>query len=137
MKMNKKGFTLIEMLVVIAIIAVLVSIVIPTVTSATEKAAEAADASNVRAAIATVTTNALANGTADPVVVTITQTTAGYVSEITAIGGLSTTDFNKVADAVKGQTVTVSWTAATTSAPAGVTITVATPSAGSTTAPTT
>ena len=31
MKMNKKGFTLIEMLVVIAIIAILVAIVIPVV----------------------------------------------------------------------------------------------------------
>lgn len=48
MKMNKKGFTLIEMLVVIAIIAVLVSIVIPTVTSATTKAAAAANAANLR-----------------------------------------------------------------------------------------
>ena len=45
---NKKGFTLIEMLVVIAIIAVLVAIVIPTVTSATTKAEAAADAANLR-----------------------------------------------------------------------------------------
>ncbi len=45
---NKKGFTLIEMLVVIAIIAVLVSIIIPTVTAATDKAAAAADAANLR-----------------------------------------------------------------------------------------
>ena len=48
MRRNKKGFTLIEMLVVIAIIAVLVSIIIPTVTSATDKAAAAADAANLR-----------------------------------------------------------------------------------------
>ena len=48
MKMNKKGFTLIEMLVVIAIIAVLVAIVIPTVTSATDKATAAANAANLR-----------------------------------------------------------------------------------------
>jgi len=48
MHRNKKGFTLIEMLVVIAIIAVLVAIVIPTVTSATDKAKAAADASNLR-----------------------------------------------------------------------------------------
>lgn len=47
-KMNKKGFTLIEMLVVIAIIAVLVSIVIPTVTSATDKATAATNAANLR-----------------------------------------------------------------------------------------
>lgn len=45
---NKKGFTLIEMLVVIAIIAVLVSIIIPTVTAATVKAQAATDAANLR-----------------------------------------------------------------------------------------
>lgn len=45
---NKKGFTLIEMLVVIAIIAVLVSIIIPTVTAATVKAEAAVDAANLR-----------------------------------------------------------------------------------------
>ena len=45
---NKKGFTLIEMLVVIAIIAVLVSIIIPTVSASTSKAKAAADAANLR-----------------------------------------------------------------------------------------
>ena len=45
---NNKGFTLIEMLVVIAIIAVLVSIVVPTVKKSTEKAAATADAANLR-----------------------------------------------------------------------------------------
>ena len=48
---NKKGFTLIEMLVVLAIIAVLVSVIIPTVTSATTKAQAAADAANLRAVL--------------------------------------------------------------------------------------
>ena len=48
MKRNQKGFTLIEMLVVIAIIAVLVAIIIPTVTSATAKANAATDAANLR-----------------------------------------------------------------------------------------
>ena len=48
MKMNKKGFTLIEMLVVIAIIAVLVAIVVPTVSSATTKANAATNAANLR-----------------------------------------------------------------------------------------
>ena len=47
-KMNKKGFTLIEMLVVIAIIAVLVAIIIPTVSNSTMKAKGAADAANLR-----------------------------------------------------------------------------------------
>ena len=50
MKMNKKGFTLIEMLVVIAIIAILVAIVIPVVGSSTSKAQAATDAANLRSA---------------------------------------------------------------------------------------
>ncbi len=45
---NKKGFTLIEMLVVIAIIAVLVAIIIPVVSNSTTKAAAAANAANMR-----------------------------------------------------------------------------------------
>ena len=51
-KMNKKGFTLIEMLVVIAIIAILVAIIIPTVSNATTKAKEATDIANIRSAVA-------------------------------------------------------------------------------------
>ena len=53
-KMNKKGFTLIEMLVVIAIIAVLVSIVIPAVGNSTNKAACATNAANLRSITAAV-----------------------------------------------------------------------------------
>lgn len=45
---SKKGFTLIEMLVVIAIIAVLVSIIVPVVGSASLKASAATDAANLR-----------------------------------------------------------------------------------------
>ena len=51
-KMNKKGFTLIEMLVVIAIIAILVAIVIPVVSNATEKAKQATDLANIRSLVA-------------------------------------------------------------------------------------
>lgn len=65
MKMNKKGFTLIEMLVVIAIIAVLVAIVIPTVTSATTKAAAATNAANLRSYQAELSLDLLDNGTID------------------------------------------------------------------------
>lgn len=63
-KMNKKGFTLIEMLVVIAIIAVLVSIIIPVVGNSTAKAQAATDAANLRSAKATLTI-AVLNGTLD------------------------------------------------------------------------
>ena len=61
-KMNKKGFTLIEMLVVIAIIAVLVAIIIPTISSATTKAKAAADAANLRSLVAEATTDMLSGG---------------------------------------------------------------------------
>ena len=47
-KNNRRGFTLIEMLVVIAIIAILVAIVVPTVSHATKKAQAATDAANLR-----------------------------------------------------------------------------------------
>ena len=52
MKMNKKGFTLIEMLVVIAIIAILVAIIVPTVANSTKKASCAANAANIRSVAA-------------------------------------------------------------------------------------
>lgn len=48
---HKKGFTLIEMLVVIAIIAVLVAVIIPTVVAATTKAKAATDAANLRSVL--------------------------------------------------------------------------------------
>ena len=48
-KMNKKGFTLMEMLIVIAIIAILIAIAIPTFTSAMEKAHQKTDLANARA----------------------------------------------------------------------------------------
>lgn len=60
-KMNKKGFTLVEMLVVIAIIAILVAILIPTVLGATTKAKAATDAANLRSAMAEFEINSLSN----------------------------------------------------------------------------
>lgn len=50
-RLNKKGFTLIEMLVVIAIVAILVAIIIPTVTVSVKKANAAADAANLRSVL--------------------------------------------------------------------------------------
>ena len=99
--MNKKGFTLIEMLVVIAIIAVLVAIVIPTVSSATEKAKEAKDAANIRAAIAEVTTEALAGNTGATATVTLSQTGAfSENADLKDIGGYELSQFTNASTVV-------------------------------------
>lgn len=76
-KFNKKGFTLIEMLVVIAIIAVLVSIIIPTVSSATDKAAAATNAANLRSLVAEATTKYLTHDKSTTGNVVITFAAAG------------------------------------------------------------
>ena len=47
---NKKGFTLMEMIIVVAIVAILAVITIPTLTGNTKKAAKAADEANLRSA---------------------------------------------------------------------------------------
>ena len=81
-KLNKKGFTLIEMLVVIAIIAVLVSIIIPTVTSATDKAAAATNAANLRSIKAEVVTAMLTNDD-DKYTIPATDGTVSLASGVT------------------------------------------------------
>ena len=53
-KVNEKGFTLAELLIVVAIIAVMVAIAIPTFGNQLEKAREATDLANFRAAYAEV-----------------------------------------------------------------------------------
>lgn len=53
-KLNKKGFTLAELLIVVAIIAVLVAVSVPVFNSKLEKAREATDVANMRAAKAAV-----------------------------------------------------------------------------------
>ena len=49
---NKKGFTLMEMLIVVAIIAVLVAIAIPTFSGTLKKANAATDLANIRSGYA-------------------------------------------------------------------------------------
>ena len=51
-KLNKKGFTLAELLIVVAIIAILVAIAIPVFGNSLESAKVATDKANVRAAYA-------------------------------------------------------------------------------------
>jgi len=58
-KLNKKGFTLAELLIVVAIIAVLAAIAIPIFTSQLDKAKVATDQANIRSGYATVSSTAL------------------------------------------------------------------------------
>lgn len=62
-KMNKKGFTLAELLVVVAIIGVLVAISIPIFTSQLTKARRATNQANARAAAAAAITTYLTDST--------------------------------------------------------------------------
>lgn len=60
-KRAKKGFSLLEMLIVIAIIAVLISIVVPIASTETTKAAAAANAANLRTVMAQVSNKRVSN----------------------------------------------------------------------------
>ena len=110
-KLNKKGFTLAELLVVVAIIGVLVAISIPIFSSQLEKAREATDAANIRAAYAAVSTDVLTDpGKKD------TQNNVEYTAGSDGKGGTYTTTVKAVQkqigwqssiDKIGGQDVTV------------------------------
>ena len=84
---NTKGFTLMEMLIVVAIIAILIAIAIPNFTAQLEKAREAADIANIRSSYSEAMVKYLdgatkEDGAADTSATTekMTQTTAGWAS---------------------------------------------------------
>lgn len=61
---NKKGFTLIEMLIVVAIIAILIAVSIPLVGNALDRARHSTDAANERAAKAEILVQYMAGSNA-------------------------------------------------------------------------
>ena len=75
-----RGFTLMEMLIVVAIVAVLVAIAIPVMSGSLHKAKVAADEANVRAYYAELQTQLLLTGEAD-------QTDMRFLTEITFADG--------------------------------------------------
>ena len=80
-KMNKKGFTLAELLIVVAIIAVLVAISIPIFSAQLEKAKEATDMANIRSAYAEVVTAYLGDPKKYTISVDLKSNTEDYVSD--------------------------------------------------------
>lgn len=82
-KLNKKGFTLAELLIVVAIIAVLVAISIPIFSSQLEKSREAVDAANIRAEYAEILSDVISGETVDATyladhTVSLKQQTSGW-----------------------------------------------------------
>lgn len=127
---NKKGFTLMEMLIVVAIIAILIAIAIPTFASSLNKARVATDEANIRSGYAQVMTEVLTGnfnveegkGTAaayilqkDGTVIASTGTnananaykTSGKQDSATEIAGISVSGWEK------DQTVTYNYSADT------------------------
>ena len=89
MKQNDRGFTLMELLIVIAIISVLVAIAIPMFSSQLEKSREVTDLANVRAAYAQVSTEAMLGDTDAAVTVKLRQKKADWQSvDPVNIGGI-------------------------------------------------
>ena len=80
LKKNEKGFTLMEMLIVVAIIAVLVAIAIPTFKSSLDKAKAATDAANIRAGYASMMLQVL-EGDLNDNTPTITENTKYYLQK--------------------------------------------------------
>ena len=123
---NSKGFTLMEMLIVVAIIAVLVAIAIPTFTNQLEKAREATDLANLRSAYAQVMAAALTNSAEDPSInlnrdgddgaavwsinVNATQTVAKWQTKDVKVADIAMTDDNCTTKGTNGWTVSYSET---------------------------
>lgn len=89
-KVNKKGFTLAELLVVVAIIGVLVAISIPIFTSQLTKARRATNQANARAAAAAAITEYLTDN--KKIGGTYNAKTGAYSSSETALSISNTAD---------------------------------------------
>lgn len=118
---NKKGFTLMEMLIVVAIIAVLVAIAIPVFNGALTKSKEAADVANVRATYAEWQTAMLTDNTKAPADKdaflkgpdTKGTLTLNYPDKLTVTNGTITYTASKLVDTANDNSKTYTWTLGT------------------------
>ena len=88
---QEKGFTIIELLIVVAVIGVLAAISVPVFAAQLEKSREAADIANVRAAYAELMVRVLdTDGNTDPVTVGLKQKLSGWQTKLPiTIGGVT------------------------------------------------
>ena len=111
---NKKGFTLMEMLIVVAIIAVLVAIAIPVFNGALTKSKEAADVAYVRASYAVWQTAMLTENTKAPADKDAflkgpagnDTLTLNYADKLTVTNGTITYKASKLTDAANADSKT-------------------------------
>jgi len=114
-KRGVKGFTLMEMLIVVAIIAVLIAIAIPVFTSQLEKSREATDGANIRSkygeAMVAILENPKTDITGNAYVVELQQTVADWQNEQVEAGlqsldntdDVTFTDLDKVGQGKKAK----------------------------------
>ena len=90
-KNKERGFTIVELLIVVAIIGVLAAISVPVFTGQLEKSREAADIANVRAAYAELMVKvADTDGNTDAITVGLNQKLSGWQTKLPiTIGGVA------------------------------------------------
>ena len=87
-RVNKKGFTLMEMLIVVAIIAILIAIAIPVFSAQLHKARVATDWANLRSFYADIQTDYMTTGEQNPKVPVDWHSNARYdYKSITFLNG--------------------------------------------------
>ena len=94
MKMNKKGFTIVELVIVIAVIAILAAVMIPTFSGIVSKAQESAELQKVTAAYKDALAQDLADGKYDGAEISagdykikITADATGKITKVEVIEG--------------------------------------------------
>ena len=100
---NKKGFTLMEMLIVVAIIGILIAIAIPTFNNALNKARVSADEANLRSYYAEVVADHMLNETKWPDAVTDSDEVKVDGVEYTLQAGKYTLTVDSTNDTIKIQ----------------------------------
>ena len=104
-KKDNKGFTLVELVIVVAILAILVGILAPQYTKYVEKSRKAADASNLENLVTAFKT-AVSDGTdkikAGTYTIKITGRDSGAASIEVSTGATSATDMEKLIDSYAG-----------------------------------